>query len=65
MNIITVDIDVESLDMVVGEIRKIGVQVIGKVVDVSDRGQMAKLADDACERFGNVNIICNNAGIGP
>jgi NAD(P)-dependent dehydrogenase (short-subunit alcohol dehydrogenase family) len=46
------------------EIADIGVEVMSKVVDVSDREQMSQLADDAYQRFGRVNVLCSNAGIG-
>jgi NAD(P)-dependent dehydrogenase (short-subunit alcohol dehydrogenase family) len=35
-----------------------------KITDVSDPEQVAHLADAAYERFGSVNILCNNAGVG-
>jgi len=38
--------------------------VMSKVVDVSDREQMSRLADDTYKRFGRANVLCNNAGIG-
>lgn len=34
-------------------------------LDVTDRAAMAKAATDMDSRFGGVDILCNNAGIGP
>ncbi len=38
--------------------------VLKTVVDVSDREQVSEMADAAFSRFGEVNIFCNNAGVG-
>ncbi len=64
MKLTVVDINSKSLESVAGEIRKTGAEVMSKVVDVSDREQMSRLADDVYQEFGRVNILCNNAGIG-
>ncbi|MFX0201766.1 MAG: SDR family NAD(P)-dependent oxidoreductase, partial [Candidatus Hodarchaeota archaeon] len=64
MKLIIVDINPKSLETVAKEIKEIGVEVMSKVVDVSDRKQMSQLAEDAYQQFGRVNILCNNAGIG-
>ena len=64
MKIVLADIDKDALDMVSQEIRDIGVEVMSVITDVSDREQVAHLADVSYERFGSVNILCNNAGVG-
>jgi NAD(P)-dependent dehydrogenase (short-subunit alcohol dehydrogenase family) len=64
MRLVIVDINSESLESVAEELKKTGAEVMSEVVDVSDRDQMSKLADDAYQKFGRVNILCNNAGIG-
>ena len=64
MKMVIVDVNPDSLERVSGEIKEMGVEVMSAVVDVSNRDQMAKLADDAFSRFGHVNVLCNNAGIG-
>jgi len=64
MRVVVVDINPESLETVSREIEKIGAEVMSKVVDVSDREQMSQLAEDTYQRFGKVNVLCNNAGIG-
>lgn len=64
MKLVVVDINPKSIESVAGELKKTVAEVMSKVVDVSDREQMSKLADDAYQRFGKVNILCNNAGIG-
>ena len=64
MNLVLVDVDKENLEKVAQEIIEIGVDVMTMVTDVSDHEQVAQLADASYERFGNVNILCNNAGVG-
>ena len=64
MKLVIVDINPKSLEAVAKEIKEIGTEVLSKVVDVSERQQMSQLAEDAYKRFGRVNILCNNAGIG-
>ncbi len=64
MKLVVVDVVPETLEKVSEEIRNIGVEVISKVVDVSDRAQMSQVADDTYQRFGRANVLCSNAGIG-
>ncbi len=64
MKIVLADIDEDALDKVSQEIKDIGVEVISVITDVSDREQVAHLADVSYERLGRVNILCNNAGVG-
>jgi len=64
MKIVLADINKKDLDKVTQEIKEIGVEVISVLTDVSDHELVAHLADISYERFGNVNILCNNAGIG-
>ena len=63
MKIVLVDIDKESLKKVAQELKEIGAEVMIAVTDVSDRQQVANLAEKSYERFGNVDILCNNAGV--
>ena len=32
-------------------------------VDVADRGETARAADETERAFGNVHVLCNNAGV--
>jgi len=63
MKIVLADIDKAALDKVSQELRDIDVDVMSVITDVSDRDQVAHLADVSYERFGVVNILCNNAGV--
>ena len=64
MKIVLADIDKENLDKVAKELEEIGAEVMTQITDVSDPEQVAQLADASYERFGSVNILCNNAGVG-
>jgi NAD(P)-dependent dehydrogenase (short-subunit alcohol dehydrogenase family) len=41
-----------------------GVDTLAVRTDVSDREQVEALAAATIERFGTVNVVCNNAGVG-
>ncbi len=64
MKIVLADIDKESIEKVAKELEEIGAEVMTQITDVSDPKQVAQLADSSYERFGSVNILCNNAGVG-
>ena len=64
MKLVLADINKEALDKVSKEFSDKNVEVMTIIADVSDPEQVAHLADASYERFGHVNILCNNAGIG-
>jgi len=64
MKVVVADVIEPSLNKVADELTASGVDILKMVVDVSDRDQVAKMADAAFDRFGKVNILCNNAGVG-
>ncbi len=64
MKIVLADVDKGNLDIVSQELGEIGAEVMIVITDVSDHEQVAHLADASYERFGCVNILCNNAGVG-
>lgn len=64
MKLVLSDINKEVLDKVTKEFKEDNVDVLSVITDVSDPEQVAHLAEVSYERFGHVNILCNNAGIG-
>lgn len=56
------DVQQSALADVVAELRD--AEVLSDVVDVADSAQMKRWADRAFERFGAVNLLMNNAGVG-
>jgi NAD(P)-dependent dehydrogenase (short-subunit alcohol dehydrogenase family) len=63
MKVVLADINEETLEEVARELSDISNEVLLKVTDVSDRAQVAELADFSYDNFENVNILCNNAGV--
>lgn len=64
MNIVLGDIESEPLAMAEAQIKGKGVNVLPVRTDVAKRDEVEALADAAYKRFGKVNILCNNAGVG-
>ena len=60
MNVVLADIDEEALSMAVAQT---GASAIGRVVDVADAGSVEALAEHAYRAFGEVHVLCNNAGV--
>ena len=63
MKIVLADINEEALNNVSRELEEIGTEVLSLVIDVSVPDQVDRLADASYDRFGTVNILCNNAGV--
>jgi meso-butanediol dehydrogenase/(S,S)-butanediol dehydrogenase/diacetyl reductase len=58
------DLNEEGLSAVAKEIDATGEAVAFRATDVSDRTQVEALTDTAVERFGRLDIVFNNAGVG-
>jgi NAD(P)-dependent dehydrogenase (short-subunit alcohol dehydrogenase family) len=57
------DVDEAGMDDVVAAIRAKGGEALAVRTDVSDLGQVQRLADSAFATFGTVHVLCNNAGV--
>jgi NAD(P)-dependent dehydrogenase (short-subunit alcohol dehydrogenase family) len=55
--------DVEQLNAVAGEVRRLGAQAEIFRTDISDEAQVRQLERDVLAKFGPVDILINNAGI--
>ncbi|MFA6295990.1 MAG: SDR family NAD(P)-dependent oxidoreductase [Patescibacteria group bacterium] len=64
-NVVVSDINQETCEQVVAEIVKLGVQSIAIKCDVSKKAEVDNLAKVASEKFNQINILVNNAGIFP
>ena len=64
MKVVIADIDAKSIDKQVSRLKSEGYPVEGKVTDVTNESSVRELAEFAMNKFGNVHILCNNAGIG-
>lgn len=63
MRLVLADVDEGRLNQIGGQLDERGVHVQTLVTDVSKLSQVEGLADLAYERFGAVNVLCNNAGV--
>lgn len=54
----------EGLAQVESEVRALGGEVLSVPTDVTDPAAVAALVDSALSRFGGVDVLVNNAGIG-
>lgn len=58
------DVDAEGLDETAEQARNLGAkEVYADVVDVARRAMVQGWADTTAERFGQVNLVVNNAGV--
>ncbi|MFW9821422.1 MAG: SDR family NAD(P)-dependent oxidoreductase [Candidatus Thorarchaeota archaeon] len=64
MKIVLAEIDEKRLKRAERRLNKTGADILALKIDVSDPKQVERLAEESFKRFGNVNILCNNAGIG-
>lgn len=62
--LVLADVEVAALDQARCEFEDAGVAVLARRIDVSDAAAMDALAEDACQRFGGLHELFNNAGVG-
>ena len=63
MRLVLADVEPEPLARTIDDLADRGAEVAGLKVDVRREEDVAALADLALERFGGVNLVCNNAGV--
>ena len=63
MRVVVSDIEEDQAARVANSIRELGGEAIGLRADVSDAASVGELADRAYEEFGEVNLLCSNAGV--
>ena len=63
-HVVVTDIIQDRVDAVVAEISARGVKTAGYRVDHADLEDVTRFADDFFARWGNVDILCCNAGVG-
>ncbi len=63
MKVMLADIDAARLRVKEAQLSESGHEVATFVVDVTDPAGVDALADATLDRFGTVNVVCNNAGI--
>lgn len=63
MKVVLADIESEPLSMAEAALKAKGADVLSVRTDVMSESAVNALADAAFTRFGNVHIVCNNAGV--
>ena len=64
MKLVLVDVQKDALDAAQAQMQSMGAEVMARLVDVSNEGQMQSLANDVQQQFGAPNFVFNNAGVG-
>src|SRR4051812_11331367 len=63
-NVMIADLNHAAALQVAEEITAIGSQAIAVPVDVRDQAQVQEMVDTAASRFGGLDVLVNNAGVG-
>jgi NAD(P)-dependent dehydrogenase (short-subunit alcohol dehydrogenase family) len=63
MNVMLADIEQYALTAAVERLCDFGAKVSGLICDVTDPTSVDQAANDTFETFGNVHVLCNNAGV--
>ena len=63
MNVVLADIEQGMLDAAVESVKSIGAHAIGVLTDVGSGESVAALCQATIDRFGSVQVLCNNAGV--
>lgn len=63
MKVMLADIEGDALCAAVEGLREIGADVRGVVCDVADPASVEHAAQASFDAFGNVHVVCNNAGV--
>jgi len=65
MNVVLADVEPAALEAATDAVVDLGASAIGVPTDVTDAASLQSLLSVATARFGNVHVLCNNAGVGP
>jgi len=63
MNVVLADVARDRIEQVASDIEAKGAKALPVVTDVTDIAAIERLADAAYDRFGDVRLVVNNAGI--
>lgn len=63
MNIVLADIEQSKLTEAVAAVTALGAEAIGVLTDVGSGESVAALCQASVDRFGSVQLLCNNAGV--
>jgi len=63
MTVALLDVRDDALAVAAANVRGFGVRALPLAVDVSDRQALTAAADTVERAFGNIHVVCNNAGV--
>ncbi|XOV82317.1 MAG: SDR family NAD(P)-dependent oxidoreductase [bacterium] len=63
MNVAIVDVDVQALQAAEAELAGSNARLLALQLDVTDRAQYKKVADQVEAELGSIHVLCNNAGV--
>ena len=63
MKVMLADIETDALQAAVKSLQEISPDIRGTICDVADAESVERAARAAFEAFGNVHVVCNNAGV--
>jgi NAD(P)-dependent dehydrogenase (short-subunit alcohol dehydrogenase family) len=63
MNVVVADIEQAQAEAVASEARAMGVRAVAVACDVAKADAVESLASTVYSEFGQVNVLCNNAGV--
>jgi NAD(P)-dependent dehydrogenase (short-subunit alcohol dehydrogenase family) len=63
MKVMLADIEADALAAAVKTLQDLGPEVRGVICDVADPVSVARAAEASYQAFGNVHVVCNNAGV--
>lgn len=63
MKVMLADIEADALASAVEELKRSGADISGVRCDVADPVSVERAAKASFEAFGNVHVVCNNAGV--
>ncbi|MDQ7821392.1 MAG: 3-oxoacyl-[acyl-carrier-protein] reductase [Candidatus Eremiobacteraeota bacterium] len=61
--VVVCDVNEENIEKTVADIKALGAEAMGIVIDVSKAPQVEKMVQKVHEHFGRIDILVNNAGI--
>jgi NAD(P)-dependent dehydrogenase (short-subunit alcohol dehydrogenase family) len=62
-SIVLADVEAGALEIAEGTVAEAGVPTLRVGVDVSQASEVERLANATLDRFGGVDVVCNNAGV--
>jgi len=63
LRVVLADVEPVAVERIAAKLRASGVEAVAIATDVSDADAVERLARETLDRFGRVDVLCNNAGV--